>query len=97
MTYILDQSGKRILNSDFCESVFVLEKADAKLIVATKSKDDKPVTLGAYQNAEEAKGVLLSLLYALSGGEPRFEMPLSEAVAPERMVYDKRTKRKGGS
>lgn len=74
-----------------------MDKSDAKLIVASKGRETTPYTLGRYTDMVEARGVLETLYYALLSGNASFDMPLSEKVAPEHMVYDKRTARKGRS
>ena len=97
--YILNQTGTQIYNSDFFDHFLVSSEGNLKTLIASKGRDDRSAfyVMGRYCTTEEAKGVLLNLLDALCANESRFEMPLSEAVAPEPVIYDKRTKRRGGS
>ena len=95
--YILNQSGTEIYNSEFFDHFLIADKPDAKLIVASKGRDVAPYTLGRYADMTEAREVIGSLYNSLRTGDAAFEMPLSEKMSAERTIYDKRTKRKGGS
>lgn len=101
--YILTQKQDLIINSDCCRHFEIQNAAiGGYWIVACGSmqhygnvKDS--MWLGRYMSKKEATDVLLSLLSALEEREISFKMPLSEAIAPESMVHDARTKRRGGS
>ena len=95
--WIMNQAETEVYNSDFFDHFLIVDKPDAKLVVASKGRDTTPYTLGRYADMPEAREVLGALRYALTADKASFDMPLSEKAAPEHMVYDKRTRRKGGS
>lgn len=95
--WIMNQNETEVYNSDFFDHFLVVDKSDAKLLVASKGRDTTPYTLGRYADMTEAREVLKALHDALADDNASFIMPLSTKVAPEYMVYDKRTRRKGGS
>lgn len=95
--WIMNQSETEVYNSAFFDHFLIADKSDAKLIVASKGRETTPYTLGRYANMTEARKVLWDLSCALTDGSTAFSMPLSEKSNPEYAVYDKRTRRKGGS
>lgn len=95
--WIMNQSETEVYDSNFFDHFLIVDKSDAKLIVASKGRETTPYTLGRYADMSEARKVLWDLSSALTDGSTAFAMPLSEKAAPEYMVYDKRTRRKGGS
>ena len=92
--YIL--AGKQLINSNFVERFCIVEKNDAALVVASYNDTRPAVTLSRYKNIHEATGVLVELMYALSGEQTTFSMPDS-SLYHEKIIKDARTRRKGGS
>lgn len=94
--YILTSDTKSIIDSIFVERFCIVEKPDAVLIIASYSAD-RAVTIGKYENKEEAHSVLADMYTALSEGEINYSMPDSRLFGSQKWIRDARTKRKGGS
>ena len=95
--YIVTSDGKQIVSSEYVERFLIVDKPDAKLIVASYSDQRPAVTLGRYANDKESQGAFGQLLSALAGGQSMFYMPDSILYHGEKIIKDARTKRKGGS
>lgn len=94
---ILTSDQKQLLNSEYIERYCIVEKPDARLIVASYGDARPPVTMGRYANAAEAKDALEQLYSALACGENSFDMPDSILYHGEVIRHDARVKRRGGS
>lgn len=95
--HIFAKAGKQIVNSEFVERWCIVEKEDAALVIASYGNTVPPLTIGRYQNREEAEQALGQLYGALIGGARGFDMPESCYYDEERAKRDARTRRKGGS
>lgn len=94
--YIFTSDQKSILDSCFVERFCLVEKPDAYLIIASYSAD-RAVTIGKYEDKEEAHSVLAAIYTHLSLGEPSYSMPDSRLFGSQQWIRDARQKRKGGS
>lgn len=94
--YILTSDQKSVIDSGYVQRFCLVEKPDACLIIASYSAD-RAVTIGKYENKEEAHGVIADIYTALSGGETGYSMPDSRLFGSQQWIRDARTKRKGGS
>lgn len=96
--WIVAGDEKQIISSDFVQRFCVADKKDAVLIVASyDTGDSRPVTIGRYKDAREAKDALADILTALAGDQEYFYMPESRLAHEQVVIKDARTKRKGGS
>lgn len=96
--YILTESQRQIINSEFVERFLLVTKDDATLIIASyRLSDDKTVTIGRYENDKEAQDIMSELFSALVSNATYYTMPESRYYAKETWKRDARTKRRGGS
>lgn len=94
--YIFTSDQKNILDSSFVERFCLVEKPDACLIIASYGSD-RAVTIGKYEDKEEAHGVLAEIYTSLSLGEASYTMPDSRLFGSQKWIRDARQRRKGGS
>ena len=94
--YILTSDQKSIVDTSFVERFCLVEKPDACLIIASYSSD-RAVTIGKYEDKEEAHGVLSAIYTSLSFGDTSYSMPDSRLFGSQKWIRDARQRRKGGS
>lgn len=95
--WIVAEDRKRIVNSDFVKQFFIAQKPDAALVGSSFGEESPAVTLGRYEDMEEANDAFTALLHAVAGGQTYYYMQDSRLFYEEKQVHDARVKRKGGS
>lgn len=96
--WIMAQNNKSIINTDLFQRFAIASKPGEWIItVGNNTADSTPTIIGSFETRKEAEEVLIEIFNYLKDDERCYYVPLSRLIAPETMVHDARTKRRGGS
>lgn len=75
--FIINGTGREIINTDFVQRFCMVEKYDSTLLIASYGLDVAPVTVARYKTKKEAAEALKSLHTALCNGMNGYALPVS--------------------